>query len=60
LKRPKALPKIKVLHHIEEEEGELFPKVRKIWNTTKREQVGRQMEDMKERQKKASKERRAA
>jgi hemerythrin superfamily protein len=58
-------PKIKVLqenteHHIEEEEGELFPKVRKIWNTTKREQVGRQMEEMKERQKKATKERRAA
>ncbi len=58
-------PKLKVLqenteHHIEEEEGELFPKVRKIWATAKREQVGRQMEEMKERQKKASKARRAA
>jgi hemerythrin superfamily protein len=58
-------PKIKVLqenteHHIEEEEGELFPKVRKIWDTAKREQVGRQMEEMKERQKKATRERRAA
>ena len=58
-------PKIKVLqenteHHIEEEEGELFPKVRKIWDTAKRAQVGRQMEEMKERHKKANKERRAA
>ena len=50
-------PKIKVLqenteHHIEEEEGELFPKVRKIWNTDKRAEVGRQMQQMKdERQK---------
>jgi hemerythrin superfamily protein len=45
-------PKIKVLqenteHHIEEEEGELFPKVRKIWDTDRRQQVGRQMQDMK-------------
>ena len=58
-------PKIKVLqenteHHIKEEEGELFPKVRKIWNTAKREQVGRQMQEMKDRQQKANKERRAA
>ena len=58
-------PKLKVLqenteHHIEEEEGELFPKVRKIWNTAKREQVGRQMDEMKERLKKANKQRRAA
>jgi hypothetical protein len=45
-------PKIKVLqenteHHIEEEEGELFPKVRKIWDTERRQQVGRQMQEMK-------------
>ena len=45
-------PKIKVLqenteHHIEEEEGELFPKVRKIWDSDRRQQVGRQMQDMK-------------
>jgi hypothetical protein len=58
-------PKVKVLqenteHHIEEEEAEHFAKVRKIWNAAKREQVGRQMEEMKERQKKANKERRAA
>jgi hypothetical protein len=58
-------PKVKVLqenteHHIEEEEGEHFAKVRKIWNAAKREQVGRQMEEMKERQKKANKERPAA
>jgi hemerythrin superfamily protein len=47
-------PKITVLqenteHHIEEEEGELFPKVRKIWDTDKREQVGRKMQEMKDR-----------
>jgi len=57
--------KVKVLqenteHHIEEEEGELFPKVRKIWDTAKRQQVGRQMQEMKDRQKKAGKERPAA
>ncbi|MBV9170136.1 MAG: hemerythrin domain-containing protein [Chloroflexi bacterium] len=50
-------PKIKVLqenteHHIEEEEGELFPKVRKIWKTDKREEVGRQMQKMKEQRQK--------
>jgi hemerythrin superfamily protein len=42
-------PKIKVLqenteHHIEEEEGELFPKVRKIWDTDMRGRVGEEME----------------
>ena len=55
-------PKIKVLqenteHHIEEEEGSLFPKVRKIWDTRKREEVGRQME---QRKAERHKERRAA
>jgi hemerythrin-like domain-containing protein len=51
-------PKIKVLqenteHHIEEEEGELFPKVRKIWDREVREDVGKRMQAMKaERQKK--------
>ena len=45
-------PKIKVLqenteHHIHEEEDELFPKVRKIWDTHKREEVGRGMQQMK-------------
>jgi hemerythrin-like domain-containing protein len=55
-------PKIKVLqenteHHIEEEEGELFPKVRKIWDAARREQVGRQMQEVKV---KRQKERQAA
>jgi hemerythrin-like domain-containing protein len=50
-------PKIKVLqenteHHIEEEEGELFPKVRKIWDTEKRQEVGREMQKMKEQRQK--------
>jgi hemerythrin superfamily protein len=45
-------PKVTVLqenteHHIEEEEGELFPKVRKIWDNEKRQEVGRKMEEMK-------------
>ncbi len=45
-------PKIKVLqenteHHIEEEEGELFPKVRKIWDTDMRKRVGEEMEKAK-------------
>ena len=44
-------PKVKVLqenteHHIEEEEKELFPKVRKVWNTDTREQVGKAMEEL--------------
>jgi hypothetical protein len=47
-------PKMTVLqenteHHIEEEEGELFPKVRKIWDSAKRQEVGRKMEETKER-----------
>jgi hemerythrin-like domain-containing protein len=46
-------PKMTVLqenteHHIEEEEQELFPKVRKIWNLDKRKQVGDKMEASKE------------
>jgi len=45
-------PKLKVLqetteHHIDEEEGDLFSKVRKIWDTRKREEVGRQMQQRK-------------
>jgi hemerythrin superfamily protein len=44
-------PKVKVLqenteHHIEEEEGELFPKVRKLWNAERRSEVGEKMEAM--------------
>jgi hypothetical protein len=50
-------PKIKVLqenteHHIEEEEKELFPKVRKIWDADRRAAVGGQMQDMKAKRKK--------
>ena len=45
-------PKVTVLqenveHHIEEEEKELFPKVRKLWKPDTREQVGRRMEELK-------------
>jgi hypothetical protein len=47
-------PKVTVLqenteHHIEEEEGELFPKVRKVWDSAKRQEVGGKMEAMHER-----------
>jgi hemerythrin superfamily protein len=46
-------PKVTVLqenteHHIKDEEGELFPKVRKIWDADKRREVGRQMQQMKQ------------
>jgi len=46
-------PKVTVLrenteHHIEEEEGELFPKVRKIWDTRERQEVGSAMQEMKQ------------
>jgi hemerythrin superfamily protein len=55
-------PKIKVLqenteHHIKEEEDELFPKVRKIWDTKTREEVWHEMQQMKQAH---HKERRAA
>src|SRR5579871_3427212 len=48
-------PKVTVLqenteHHIEEEETELFPKVRKIWDNARRQEVGRKMAEMMERQ----------
>ena len=53
-------PKIKVLqenteHHMEEEEEELFPKVRKIWDAERRAMVGRQMQDMKTKRQKEQK-----
>jgi hemerythrin superfamily protein len=46
-------PKIQVLHentehHIKEEETELFPKVRKIWDKSRREEVGKEMQRMKQ------------
>jgi hemerythrin superfamily protein len=48
-------PKLKVLqentdHHIEEEEKELFPAVRKIWDKPRREEVGREMQAMKQKE----------
>ena len=47
-------PKLKVLqenaeHHIEEEESELFPKVRTIWDAERRQQLGRQWQEEKQR-----------
>jgi hemerythrin superfamily protein len=53
-------PKVKVLqenteHHIEEEEGSLFPKVRKIWDTARREEIGRDMAQMKNERRKEQK-----
>jgi hemerythrin superfamily protein len=53
-------PKIKVLqenteHHIEEEEGELFPKVRKVWDLDRRKEVGQQMQAMKQQREKRRK-----
>ena len=49
-------PKVTVLqenteHHIEEEEQDLFPKVRKLWDRAKREKVGAAMEEQAERAK---------
>ena len=46
-------PKIKVLqenteHHIKEEEDDLFPRVRKVWDAEKRRQVGEKMAAMKD------------
>jgi hemerythrin-like domain-containing protein len=46
-------PKIKVLqenteHHIEEEEGELFPRVRKLWSADRRNKIGREMQSVKD------------
>jgi hemerythrin-like domain-containing protein len=34
-------------HHIEEEEGEIWPKIQKVWDRTKLEQAGAQMETLK-------------
>jgi hemerythrin superfamily protein len=45
-------PKLKVLmeditHHVQEEEGEMFPKVKKVINESELEELGRQMEEEK-------------
>jgi hypothetical protein len=34
-------------HHIQEEEGDIWPKIRQVWDSAKLEQAGRQMESMK-------------
>jgi hemerythrin-like domain-containing protein len=34
-------------HHIQEEEGEIFPRIERAWDTSKLEQAGHQMETMK-------------
>ena len=34
-------------HHIEEEEGEIWPKIQKVWDRAKLEQAGAQMETLK-------------
>jgi hypothetical protein len=33
-------------HHIQEEEGEIWPKIQQVWNGQKLEQAGQQMEQM--------------
>ena len=35
-------------HHIREEEGEIFPRIERAWDTSKLEQAGREMETMKQ------------
>lgn len=50
-------PKLKVLmeditHHVQEEEGEMFPKVREIFDETELEELGRQLEEEKKSYKK--------
>ncbi|HEV8438002.1 MAG TPA: hemerythrin domain-containing protein [Methylomirabilota bacterium] len=34
-------------HHIEEEEGNIWPQIREVWNQSKLEEAGKQMESMK-------------
>jgi len=34
-------------HHIQEEEGKIWPKIRQVWDASKLEAAGRQMESMK-------------
>jgi hemerythrin superfamily protein len=51
------MPKIRVLkliaeHHIDEEEQQLFPRVRDIWDDDKCRHVGRSMEELKARRRK--------
>lgn len=46
------LTKLKVVHaslesHIREEEQDIFPRISKVWNETKRKQAGTEMEEMK-------------
>ena len=51
----KWLTKVKQVHaslktHIQEEEGEIFPRISKVWDEPRLEQAGTQMKEMKSRQ----------
>lgn len=52
-------PKLKVLiedveHHVQEEEGQMFPKVEKVFDATTLEELGRQLEEEKKNFKKSN------
>ncbi len=52
-------PKLKVLmeditHHVQEEEGEMFPKVRKVFDAATLQELGKQMADEKQNFKKSN------
>jgi hemerythrin superfamily protein len=46
------MAKVKAVHasletHIREEEGEIFPRISKVWDEARLEQAGKQMKEMK-------------